>query len=513
MDEMFCFQCQETAQNSGCTVRGVCGKTAATAGLMDELIRQLKIIAMTRKADRETGRFAAKSLFMTLTNTNFDDSRLQQQLREAGALVGNRIANVAGAVCETEDEDIRSLRELLTYGTKGVAAYAHHAAVLGHEDDGVYEFIFRALAGAAVENSAEKLTALIMECGSAAVNAMALLDRANTASFGNPRRTVVRTGVGSRPGILVSGHDLLDLAQLLEQSKGCGIDIYTHGEMLPAHYYPELSKYSHLYGNYGGSWHRQESEFASFWGPVLVTSNCLIPVREGYRSRIFTTGVAGYPGIPHIPDGVDGAPKDFSQLIAAAQDSPLPEVLEKGSITGGFAHGQLFAMLDEVVAAVKAGQIRRFIVMAGCDGRHRSREYYTAVAAQLPADTVILTAGCAKYRYLKSVSGEISGIPRVLDAGQCNDCYSLAVLALKLKELFKVDDVNKLPISFDIAWYEQKAVAVLLALLSLGFRNIRLGPTLPAFISPAVAGLLGEAFGLRGITSPEEDVAAMMKGE
>ncbi|MBQ9775943.1 MAG: hydroxylamine reductase [Lentisphaeria bacterium] len=510
---MFCFQCQEACRNTGCTVAGMCGKKAETANLMDELICQLKRIALTRNADRKLGRFIVKSLFMTITNANFDNAALLKQLDEAKKLAGKNQENFPLGVLACENEDIRSLRELLTYGLKGIAAYAEHAAVLGKEDDSVYAFCFKALQSAATGEDSGKLLAVILEAGEIAVKTMALLDQANTEMFGDPQITAVKTGVGSRPGILISGHDLLDLKELLEQSKDAGIDIYTHCEMLPAHYYPELKKYPHLYGNYGNAWHLQNREFASFNGPILMTTNCITPVQDAYKNRIFTTGAAGYPGVPHIADRQEGKQKDFSEIIELAQKCKAPEVLENGTITGGFAHAQVFALADKVVEAVKSGAIRRFIVMAGCDGRQKERQYYTDVAANLPKDTVILTAGCAKYRYNKLVTDDIGGIPRVLDAGQCNDCYSLAVIALKLKEVFGVRDINELPISFDISWYEQKAVAVLLALLHLGFKNLRLGPTLPAFLSPNVAALLVKTFDIKGITDPQTDIEAMMAGK
>ena len=510
---MFCFQCQEACRNTGCTLAGMCGKKAETANLMDELIRQLKLIALTRSVDRELGRFIVKSLFMTITNANFDNAALQKQLDEAIKLTGNSPVQFPAGVLACENEDIRSLRELLTYGLKGIAAYAEHAAVLGKEDDEIYSFFFKALQSAATETDSEKLLAVILEAGEIAVKTMALLDSANTEMFGNPQVTTVKTGVGNRPGILISGHDLLDLKELLEQSKDAGIDVYTHCEMLPAHYYPELKKYPHLYGNYGNAWHLQNKEFAAFNGPILMTTNCITPVQESYRERIFTTGAAGYPGIPHIADRVDGKAKDFSPIIELAKKCKAPEVLENGTITGGFAHAQVSALADKVVEAVKSGAIKRFVVMAGCDGRQKERQYYTETAENLPKDAVILTAGCAKFRYNKLVTDDIGGIPRVLDAGQCNDCYSLAVIALKLKEVFGVKDINDLPISFDISWYEQKAVAVLLALLHLGFKNLRLGPTLPAFLSPQVAEILVETFGIKGITDPRTDIQAMMSGK
>jgi len=511
--KMFCYQCQEACQNTGCTFAGMCGKKAETAHLMDEIIRQLKLIALTRNVDRELGRFIAKSLFMTITNANFDDFALQRQLDEAIKLTGENPAQFPAGVLACKNDDVRSLRELLTYGLKGIAAYAEHAAVLGKEDDAIYAFFFKALQTAAAEEDAGNLLAVILEAGEIAVKTMALLDQANTEAFGNPQVTTVRTGVGNRPGILISGHDLLDLKELLEQSEDAGIDIYTHCEMLPAHYYPELKKYPHLYGNYGNAWHLQNKEFASFNGPVLMTTNCITPVQDAYKDRIFTTGAAGYSGVPHIADRMNGKQKDFSAVIELAKKCKTPEALENGTITGGFAHAQVFALADKIVEAVKSGAIKHFVVMAGCDGRQKARQYYSDVAENLPKDTVILTAGCAKYRYNKLVTDDIGGIPRVLDAGQCNDCYSLAVIALKLKEVFGVKDINELPISFDIAWYEQKAVAVLLALLHLGFKNIRLGPTLPAFLSPDIAKILIETFDIKGIEDPQTDVNAMMSGK
>ncbi|MBE6379371.1 MAG: hydroxylamine reductase [Lentisphaerae bacterium] len=510
---MFCFQCQETCRNTGCTMNGMCGKKADTANLMDKIILQLKLIALTRQVDRHLGRFTVKSLFMTITNANFDNAALQNQLDAAIKLTGDNPPLLPVGVLACTNEDIRSLRELLTYGIKGIAAYAEHAAVLGKEDDAVYAFLFKALQGIATEDDSGRLLALILEAGEIAVKTMALLDQANTGTFGKAQISSVKTGVGDRPGILISGHDLLDLKELLEQSKDAGIDIYTHSEMLPAHYYPELKKYPHLYGNYGNAWHLQNKEFATFNGPILMTTNCITPVQDSYKDRIFTTGMAGYPGVPHIADRQDGKPKDFSAIIELAKQCKAPVELENGTITGGFAHAQVLALADKVVEAVKSGAIKRFVVMAGCDGRQKERQYYTTVAENLPKDTVILTAGCAKYRYNKLVTGNIGGIPRVLDAGQCNDCYSLAVIALKLKEVFGVKDINDLPISFDIAWYEQKAVAVLLALLHLGFKNLRLGPTLPAFLSPNIAKILIETFDIKGITDPENDIAAMMSGK
>jgi hydroxylamine reductase len=512
MSNMFCFQCQEACRNKGCDLAGMCGKKPETANLMDRLLQSLKTLALTKPPTRELGLFVVQSLFLTITNANFDDERLLAQIAECERLTGPTTATAPLGVLSCENEDIRSLRELLTYGLKGVAAYADHAAMLGKEDDTVYAFFFKALAALAQEKSADELTALVLECGSVAVTAMALLDAANTGAYGNPQITQVKIGVGSRPGILVSGHDLRDMKELLEQTEGQGIDVYTHSEMLAAHYYPELKKYSHLYGNYGNAWHLQNKEFAAFNGPILMTTNCITPVQEAYKNRIFTTGMAGYPGVPHIADRKDGKPKDFSAIIALAKTCPPPTPLENGEITGGFAHAQVLALADKVIDAIKSGALKRFVVMAGCDGRQRTREYYTEVAEKLPKDTVILTAGCAKYRYNKLQLGDIGGIPRVLDAGQCNDCYSLAIIALKLKEAFGLDDVNKLPLSFDIAWYEQKAVAVLLAVLSLGFKNIRLGPTLPAFLSPGVAKVLIDTFDIKGITTADQDIEDMLAG-
>ncbi len=509
---MFCYQCQETAKNTGCTLAGVCGKKADTANLQDALIQQLKVLALTHQPNRERGRFIIESLFMTVTNANFDDARFAANIAKAKELIGSTAATAPLGVLSCANEDIRSLRELLTYGLKGVAAYAEHAAILGKEDDDIYAFMFKALAALTKDLPANDLIGLVLECGNIAVKTMALLDAANTGTYGNPEITKVKTGVGKRPGILVSGHDLLDMKELLEQSAHAGIDIYTHGEMLPAHYYPELKKYPHLYGNYGNAWFKQNTEFASFNGPILMTTNCITPVQDSYKNRIFTTGMAGYAGVRHLADRKNGQPKDFSAIIALAKTCPPPTPLEDGEIVGGFGHHQVLALADKVVAAVKAGAIKRFVVMAGCDGRQKGREYFTQVAANLPKDTIILTAGCAKYRYNKLNLGDIGGIPRVLDAGQCNDCYSLAVIALKLKEVFGLDDVNKLPLSMDIAWYEQKAVAVLLALLALGFKGMRLGPTLPGFLSPGVAKVLVETFGIKGTTEPGADIAAMMSG-
>ncbi|MBQ2684528.1 MAG: hydroxylamine reductase [Thermoguttaceae bacterium] len=516
---MFCFQCQETVGNTGCTRRGVCGKSEETASILDELIRLVRGIALrefrsgrcaAESVDREVALFVVQSLFTTITNGNFDDDALRERVTCAKELAGSDADGLAVGVQAEENEDIRSLRELLLYGLKGIAAYVDHAAMLGFEDPKIYAFILRALAESSHQATADQLTALVMECGATAVEAMALLDRANTETFGKPEITTVKIGAGQRPGVLISGHDLLDLKELLDQTADQGIDVYTHSEMLAAHAYPQLKKYPHLYGNYGNAWHRQSVEFGPFQGPILMTTNCITPVQEAYRDRIFTTGIVGYPGVPHIADRELGGVKDFSPVIELAKRCAPPTAIEEGEITIGFAHEQVLSLADKVIEAVKSGAIRRFIVMAGCDGRHKAREYYTLTAQGLPEDTVILTAGCAKYRYNKLGLGSIGGIPRVLDAGQCNDSYSLAVIALKLKEAFSLEDINDLPISFDIAWYEQKAVAVLLALLSLGFKGIRLGPTLPAFLSKSVAQLLVKTFGLKAISTPEEDIRDML---
>ena len=507
---MFCRQCQETYCNSACTVSGVCGKRPVTARLMDELIARLEDLAAEKQPTRDLGRFVTGSLFMTITNANFDDDRLRAAIAEAERRLGRLPARKKPKAFADADVNARSLKELSLFGLKGIAAYCHHAAMFGKEDERLYDFILHALRTLSRKATIEELTRLALECGRNAVGAMALLDAANTSAYGKPSIAHVKLGVGTRPGILVSGHDLRDLEELLEQSKDAGVDVYTHGEMLPAHYYPELRKYPHLKGNYGDAWHRQQRDFDSFNGAILMTTNCIVPVTDAYRDRIFTTGVAGYPGIPHVADRVDGRPKDFSPVIERAKLCPPPTELETGEIVGGFAHDQLMALKDKIVDAVKSGQIRKFVVMAGCDGRHATRDYYTQVALALPNDAIILTAGCAKYRYVKAVKGDVAGIPRVLDAGQCNDSYSLARIAIALRDAFGLSDVNDLPIAFDIAWYEQKAVAVLLALISLGFRNIRIGPTMPAFLSPGVVQVLVDRFGLRGIGSVEHDVRAIM---
>ena len=544
MEKMFCYQCQETAKGTGCTVRGVCGKTSDVANLQDLLLFILKGIAHYRvqlraldAVDHSADRFILDGLFMTITNANFDKQRFVEKIKEAiklreqlkqtfldkggkpekitfeGAFwTANTLEEMeskAGfvGVLSTENEDIRSLREMLTYGMKGMAAYTEHAYNLGHENPSIYEFIDRGLVATTLPLSADQLVQMVLECGKNGVDAMALLDKANTDTYGNPEITKVDIGVRKNPGILISGHDLRDLYELLEQTEGTGVDVYTHSEMLPAHYYPAFKKYKHFAGNYGNSWWRQVYEFQHFNGPMLFTTNCIVPPHPdaNYKDRVYTTGSAGFPGFKHI-ERKPGQPKDFSEIIEHAKRCPAPEAIETGSIIGGFAHNQVFALADKVAEAVKSGAIRKFFVMAGCDGRMKGREYYTEFAQKLPKDTVILTAGCAKYRYNKLPLGDINGIPRVLDAGQCNDSYSLAVIALKLKEIFGVKDIKELPIVYNIAWYEQKAVIVLLALLYLGVKNIHLGPTLPGFLSPNVAKVLVEKFGIAGITTADDDL-------
>lgn len=495
-NKMFCNQCQETFHNQGCIINGVCGKSSAVSNLMDELIEKLKILVQDDSVNRQKGFFIAQSLFMTITNTNFDMERIKNQIDKANKLIEKNHSSVMPKNSEENDLNLRSIKDLLLYTIKGIAAYTYHASILGYEDDDIYEFFYTALRSITQKKSPDKLISLVMEAGNYAVKAMELLDEANCATYGNPQITTVRTDVNSRPGILVSGHDLRDLEELLEQTLYSGIDIYTHGEMLAAHYYPELKKYSHLYGNYGNSWYLQYKEFALFNGPILITSNCITPIQPSYEDRIFTTSVAGYEGIKHIPDRTEGKAKDFSEIIKLAKKSRPPVKLEDGKIIGGFAHNQLFNLSDKIISAIKAKKIKHFIVMAGCDGRAKSREYYTKVAQNLPDGTVILTAGCAKYRYNKLKLTPIDDIPRVIDAGQCNDSFSLALFALKLKEDLSLKDVNELPISFDIAWYEQKAVAILVALLSLGFKNIKIGPTFPAFLSPDILQFLNKTFGL-----------------
>ena len=543
---MFCYQCQETVKNEGCTVKGVCGKTEETSNLQDLLIYLLNGMAVCADKAKEKGpldpkygRFMMEALFATITNANFDSDRIIGMIREALRL-RSELRQACGAafpaglhdcavwdsdnmeefkkkaaavgVLSTENEDVRSLRMLLLFGIKGIAAYAEHAAVLGFEDGKIHDFVREALISITEDLSVDEMVAMVLRAGECAVSAMALLDKANTSTYGHPEISKVNIGVRGNPGILISGHDLKDLDELLKQTEGTGVDVYTHGEMLPANSYPAFKKYAHFVGNYGNAWWKQNEEFESFNGPILMTTNCIIPVRDSYRDRIFTTHVVGYPGVKHILPRAKGGEKDFSEIIKLAKKCAPPKELEKGELVTGFGHHQVLALADKIVDAVKSGAIKRFIVMAGCDGRHKTRGYYTDVARELPADTVILTAGCAKYRYNKLALGNIGGIPRVLDAGQCNDCYSLAVIALKLKEVFGLKDINELPISFDIAWYEQKAVAVLLALLHLGVKGIRLGPTLPAFVSPNVLKVLVENFNIRPIADPKTDVEAMVKG-
>ena len=535
--KMFCYQCQETAGCKGCTMSGVCGKKPDVAAMQDLLVYVTKGISAVTTALRQEGKQVSAeinhlitlNLFTTITNANFDkesiEARIRATLTEKDALLA-QVADPFGlpeaakwngsgnweekaatvGVLSTENEDIRSLRELITYGLKGLSAYSKHANVLLKDDEEVDAFLQRALAATLDDNlSVEELIALTMETGKHGVSGMALLDKANTEAYGNPEITKVNIGVGTNPGILVSGHDLRDLEMLLEQTQGTGVDVYTHSEMLPAHYYPAFKKYPNFIGNYGNAWWKQKEEFESFNGPILMTTNCIVPPKDSYKDRIYTTGAAGYPGCTHIP-GEIGEQKDFSVIIEHAKRCAAPTEIETGELIGGFAHAQVLALADQVVDAVKSGAIKKFVVMAGCDGRAKSREYYTEFAKALPKDAVILTAGCAKYKYNKLPLGDINGIPRVLDAGQCNDSYSLAVIALKLKEVFGLDDINDLPIAYNIAWYEQKAVIVLLALLSLGVKNIHLGPTLPAFLSPNVAKVLVENFGIAGISTVEEDL-------
>ncbi|MBU5269736.1 hydroxylamine reductase [Clostridium cochlearium] len=568
---MFCYQCQEAAGCKGCTVRGVCGKTEDVAKSQDLLIYILKGISVYGVKGREVGvinkevdNFMVESLFSTITNANFDREvfierikkglELRQELKEQVIKAGGNLENSNAnknwldkmlsfvglkkeeetklpdaatwfadnveefnakaekvGVLATKDEDIRSLRELITYGIKGLAAYVEHAHNLNFENEEIHGFMHKALAATLDDTlTVDDLVALTLETGKYGVEGMALLDKANTQTYGNPEITKVNIGVRNNPAILISGHDLRDLEQLLEQTKGTGVDIYTHSEMLPAHYYPAFKKYSHFAGNYGNAWWKQTEEFEKFNGPILMTTNCLVPPKDSYKDRVYTTGVVGFPGLKHI-DADEKGEKDFSQIIEHAKKCAAPTEIEKGEIVGGFAHNQVFQLADKVVEAVKTGAIKRFFVMAGCDGRAKSRNYYTEFAQKLPKDTVILTAGCAKYKYNKLNLGDIGGIPRVLDAGQCNDSYSLALIALKLKEVFELDDVNELPISYNIAWYEQKAVIVLLALLHLGVKNIHLGPTLPAFLSPNVANVLVENFGIGGITNVEDDMKMFLE--
>ncbi|MCR6546971.1 hydroxylamine reductase [Dehalobacterium formicoaceticum] len=563
---MFCYQCQEAAKGTGCKVKGVCGKNEQVANLQDILIYTLKGVAeivvkgnLEVRDFRQVNQQVFNSLFMTITNANFDENAIEKEIKKMIAMrndlrgrlfvetpksgffqrifggkseapdpaVVYKLHDAATfevntredmlkksgtvGVLATENEDVRSLRELITYGLKGLAAYAHHAVNLGKEKDELYAFTYQALAATLDDSlSADDLVALTLKTGEHGVSVMALLDEANTSKYGNPEITQVNIGVRKNPAILVSGHDLTDLEQLLKQTKGTGVDVYTHSEMLPAHYYPAFKKYDHLVGNYGNAWWKQATEFESFHGPILFTTNCIVPPKsEELKARIFTTGASGFPGCQHIEADVQGK-KDFSEIIKLAKTLKAPKEIETGSIVGGFAHEQVFALADKVVDAVKSGAVKRFFVMAGCDGRMKSRDYYTDFAKKLPQDTIILTAGCAKYKYNKLDLGDIGGIPRVLDAGQCNDSYSLALIALKLKEVFDLKDINDLPIAYNIAWYEQKAVIVLLALLYLGVKNIHLGPTLPAFLSPNVAKVLVENFGIAGIGSVDEDIALFM---
>lgn len=547
---MFCFQCQETAGCKGCTVRGVCGKTEDVAKIQDLLIFVTKGLATVANEGRKVGivdkkinRMIIDNLFITITNANFDFKAIEKRVKDTlvareelkervqakgGNPVGSDFKGCATwtattseemmekasqvGVLATENEDIRSLRELIMYGLKGLAAYMEHAMNLGHDKEEVHAFMAETLVKILDDSlSADELTTLALETGKFGVDGMALLDEANTSTYGHPEITKVNIGVRNNPGILISGHDLKDLEMLLEQTEGTGVDVYTHGEMLPGHYYPKFKKYAHFAGNYGNAWWLQNKEFASFNGPILMTTNCITPVQDSYRGRIFTTGAVGYEGCIHITADENGH-KDFSQIIELAKTLEAPTEIETGEIVGGFAHNQVLALADQVVDAVKSGAIRRFFVMAGCDGRAKSRDYYREFAEKLPKDTVILTAGCAKYKYNKLPLGDINGIPRVLDAGQCNDSYSLVVIALKLAEVFGTDSVNELPISYNIAWYEQKAVIVLLSLLHLGVKNIHLGPTLPAFLSPNVAKVLVENFGIGGITNVEDDMK-MFLGE
>ncbi len=548
--KMFCFQCQEAMNNKGCTKVGMCGKTADLAALQDLMIYTVKGISeLGVKADeiafemQGMDRFLIEALFMTITNANFDKDRFFEKIKEGLKLRDElkdelvkrdvELTNLVDAstftvnsnddivfksrsekvgVLATEDEDIRSLRELIIYGLKGMAAYAEHADNLGYEDKEIAKFIRKAMAATLDDSlTVDELVALTLETGEYGVKTMALLDQANTSTYGNPEISEVNIGVRNNPAILVSGHDLKDFEELLEQTKGSGVDIYTHGEMLPANYYPKFKEYDNFVGNYGSAWWAQKEEFDKFNGPILFTTNCIVPPKASYADRVYTTGSSGYPGFTHIPDRVNNQAKDFSQVIEHAKKLAAPTEIETGKIVGGFAHAQVFALADKIVDAVKSGAIKKFFVMAGCDGRQGKRSYYTEFAEALPKDTVILTAGCAKFRYNKLNLGDIGGIPRVLDAGQCNDSYSLAIIAMKLKEIFELNDINDLPIAYNIAWYEQKAVIVLLALLSLGVKNIHLGPTLPAFLSPNVANVLVENFGIGTIGEVEDDIKMFME--
>ena len=543
-NKMFCYQCQETAGCSGCTKFGVCGKSPDLAKMQDLLIYTTKGLSQVTTRLREEGKEVSGqvnhlitiNLFTTITNANFDDAIFYDRVKATLDMKADLLAkldnkeNLSEAalwtastkeemeakaplvgVLATENEDIRSLRELIIYGIKGMSAYMKHANALGYDDEAINAFMQATLAKT-LDNtlSADDLVALTLETGKVGVDGMALLDSANTGTYGHPEITKVNIGVRNNPGILVSGHDLKDLELLLKQTEGTGVDVYTHSEMLPAHYYPAFKKYSHFAGNYGNAWWKQKEEFESFNGPILMTTNCIVPPKDSYKDRLYTTGAAGFAGVKHIK-GISEDNKDFSQIIEQAKKCAPPKEIETGEIVGGFAHNQVFALADAVVEAVKTGAIKKFFVMAGCDGRAKSRNYYTDFAKALPKDTVILTAGCAKYKYNKLNLGDINGIPRVLDAGQCNDSYSLALIALKLKEVFELQDINELPIAFNIAWYEQKAVIVLLSLLYLGVKNIHLGPTLPAFLSPNVAKVLVENFGIGGITNVEDDIKMFME--
>lgn len=546
--KMFCFQCQEAAKGTGCTIKGVCGKDDETANRMDLLLFVTKGVSVVATRLRNAGievsahvdHFVVDALFSTITNANFDIEsitkrivnglQLRDQLKEEAGRHGIQLPVIDELVWEGDESsfegkaltvgvlreanpDIRSLKELIIYGLKGMAAYVEHAGNLGFEEEGLHQFIQYALAETLRKDlSAEQLTTLVLETGSQGVKAMALLDKANTSNYGNPEITQVNIGVRNNPAILISGHDLKDMEELLAQTEGTGVDVYTHSEMLPANYYPAFKKYKHFVGNYGNAWWQQREEFESFNGPILFTTNCIVPPLEGasYRDRVYTTNSTGFPGWKHIPSREDGKTKDFSEIIEHAKRCAAPTEIEHGQITGGFAHNQVMALADKVIDAVKSGAIRKFVVMAGCDGRMKSRNYYTEFASELPSDCVILTAGCAKYRYNKLPLGDIGGIPRVLDAGQCNDSYSLAVIAMKLQEAFGLEDINQLPIVYNIAWYEQKAVIVLLALLSLGVKNIHLGPTLPAFLSPNIAQVLVENFGIGTISTPDEDIEKLI---
>ncbi len=540
---MFCYQCQEASKGTGCSIKGVCGKTPDVANLQDLLLYTAKGVAIYNQLAAEKGldtskadKYLLDSLFITITNANFDEAKIVAKIKDGYTLQDEQKAQIGETgplhdstiyrgkdvndmlskslligILSIENEDIRSLKELLTYGVKGMAAYGEHAWNLGYFSKDIYAFVTKAMvATTKTDISADDLVGLVLECGKFGVDVMALLDKANTESFGHPEVSKVNLGVKNNPAILVSGHDLRDLKELLIQTEGTGVDVYTHSEMLPAHYYPEFKKFEHFVGNYGNAWWNQTAEFETFNGPVLFTTNCIVPPKTSYQDRIYTTGASGFDGCPHIADRVNDQPKDFSVIIEHAKKCAAPTEIETGEIVGGFAHNQVLQLADKVVDAVKSGAIRKFVVMAGCDGRMNDRNYYTDFANELPEDTVILTAGCAKYRYNKLPLGDIGGIPRVLDAGQCNDSYSLAVTALKLKEVFGLDDINDLPIVYNIAWYEQKAVIVLLALLSLGVKNIHLGPTLPAFLSPNVANILIETFGIGGISTVDEDIKTMI---